>query len=166
MTSYREPLDFTARRLLEAENLLASWPLVEETDAAPDAEVMACLSDDLDTVGAVKALHGLAQKSLKSDDALEAFSASASLVGLGTSAPRLSPELTAGIEYLVEQRVGFVRAADWSSADGVRGRLAGLGISVIDYKDSETGERRSKWKFEAPALLPLDIPVRTTAMTL
>ncbi|MCZ7861745.1 cysteine--tRNA ligase [Agrobacterium salinitolerans] len=162
MTSYREPLDFTARRLIEAENLLASWPLVEETDATPDAEVMARLSDDLDTVGAVKTLHALAQKSRKSEDALEAFSASATLVGLGTPSPRLSPELTSEIEHLVEQRVGFVRSADWTSADGLRSRLAGMGISVTDYKDPETGERRSKWRVETPALLPPQTPAPAT----
>lgn len=153
MTSYREPLDFTARRLLEAENLVGSWPLVEETDASPDAEVLGHLSNDLDTVGTVRALHALAQKSGKSDDALEAFSASASLVGLGRPAPRLSLELKQEIEELVEERSGFVRAADWASADALRSRLAEMGVSVSDYRDPANGERRSKWRVTEPDLL-------------
>ncbi|MCV9963672.1 cysteine--tRNA ligase [Pararhizobium sp. BT-229] len=153
MTSYREPLDFTARRLLEAENLISAWPLVEETDAAPDADVLECLSDDLDTVGAAKALHALAQKARRSDDALEAFSASAGLVGLGRPSPRLSAELVDEIERLVEERTRFVRVSDWAAADAVRNRLSGLGVSVADHRDPETGERRSRWSVVDPSLL-------------
>jgi cysteinyl-tRNA synthetase len=165
MTSYRAPLDFTARRLLEAERLISSWPLVEETDSAPDDEVMARLSDDIDTVGAVQALHVLAQKSRKSEDALEAFSASATLFGVGRISPKLSAELKAEIEHLVDMRIGFVRSADWTSADALRSQLAGMGVSVTDYKDTETGQRQSKWKIEAPDLLPHQRPSRASAMT-
>jgi cysteinyl-tRNA synthetase len=160
MTSYREPLDFTARRLLEAENLIGSWPLVEQTDASPDPEVLGHLSDDLDTVGAVRVLHALAQKSPKSDDALESFSASAKLVGLGRPAPQLSLEQQQEIDELVEERSGFVRAADWASADALRTKLASMGVSVADYRDPANGERRSKWRVTQPDLLPP--PVRTS----
>jgi cysteinyl-tRNA synthetase len=153
MTSYREPLDFTARRLLEAENLIGSWPLVERTGSSPDPEIVGHLSDDLDTVGAIKALHALAHKAGKSDAALEAFSASASLVGLGRPAPRLSQEQRHDIEQLVEERAAFVRAGDWASADALRASLTEIGVAVSDYRDPSTGERRSKWRISDPDLL-------------
>ncbi|MBY3433258.1 cysteine--tRNA ligase [Rhizobium laguerreae] len=153
MTSYREPLDFTARRLLEAENLIASWPLVEQTGAKPDAGFLAHLSNDIDTVGAVRVLHDLAQKSGKSDDALEAFSASASLLGLGRPSPRLSEDQKNEIDLLVEERAGFVRASDWASADAARSTLAGIGVSVSDYRDPASGERRTTWRVVEPSLL-------------
>jgi cysteinyl-tRNA synthetase len=155
MTSYREPLDFTARRLLEAENLIASWPLVEETDTPPDPAVLGHLSNDLDTVGAVRVLHALAQKSGKSDAALEAFSASASLIGLGRPSPRLSLEQREEIGQMVEERSVFVKAADWASADALRTRLAEMGVSVADYRDPANGERRSRWRVADPDLLPV-----------
>lgn len=165
MTSYREPLDFTARRLLEAENLIASWPLIEETDASPDVEVLERLSDDLDTVGAVKALHGLAQKSRRSEDALEAFSASAGLLGLGRRSPRLSAEQRSEIERLVSERTGFVLASDWANADAMRTRLAGFGVSVADFRDPVTGERRSRWTVVDPSLLPNPNPAANPVRT-
>jgi cysteinyl-tRNA synthetase len=165
MTSYREPLDFTVRRLLEAENLILSWPLVEETDASPDVEVLERLSDDLDTVGAVKALHGLAQKSRRSEDALEAFAASAGLIGLGRPAPRLSAEQRGEIDRLVEERTGFVRVSDWAAADAMRTRLAGFGVSVSDYRDPANGERRSRWTVVDPSLLPVPKPAAPPVRT-
>ena len=165
MTSYREPLDFTARRLLEAENLIASWPLVEETYASPDVEVLERLSDDLDTVGAVKALHGLAQKSRRSEDALEAFSASAGLLGLGRRSPRLSAEQRSEIERLVSERTGFVLTSDWANADAMRTRLAGFGVSVADFRDPVTGERRSRWTVVDPSLLPNPNPAANPVRT-
>ncbi len=60
MTNYREPIDFSKRKLEEAENLLARWPDPVETDAAPAAEVLDALLDDLNTAGAIQALHALA----------------------------------------------------------------------------------------------------------
>nr|WP_250807875.1 cysteine--tRNA ligase [Neorhizobium tomejilense] len=154
MTSYREPLDFTQRRLLEAENLIASWPLVEDTDARSDGEVVELLSNDLDTVGAIRALNALAQRSRKNEDALEAFSASARLFGVGRLAPVLSPAAVERIESMVAERSGSVLASDWPTADRIRAELIGLGVSVTDYRDTVTGERLSRWRVFDPELLP------------
>ena len=145
MNAYREPLDFTERRLLEAENVLASWPMVETTDSLPDAEVVARLSDDLDTVGALRAVQALAVKAKTSDAALEAFSASASLMGIGSKAPALSMEMREHIDGLVSERSGLIVARDWTGADAVRSSLSTLGVGLADYKDAATGERRTRW---------------------
>jgi cysteinyl-tRNA synthetase len=155
MTSYREPLDFTERRLLEAEGIVSSWPLVEVTDAAPDAEVMDLLSADLDTVGAIRAIHGLAQRSRKSEDALEAYSASARLMGVGRNAPALSDGLLAAIEALMDKRNAFVADADWASADAVRSELNDMGVRVTDYRRADTGDRSSRWSVVDPDRIPL-----------
>ena len=154
MTSYREPLDFTARRLHEADNLVTSWPLVESTSAVPDEEVAALLANDLDTVGAIRALHAIAQRSRKSEDALEAFSASATLFGIGRPTPSMSDEESARIDALVAKRQSYVANADWSSADGIRNELASLGIAVTDYREATTGERRSRWRVSEPDPVP------------
>jgi cysteinyl-tRNA synthetase len=166
MTSYREPLDFTARRLLEAENLIASWPLVEETEASADSEIMDQLSDDLDTVGAVKVLHSLAQRSRKSEDALEVFSASARLIGLGRPSPVLSDEQRTEIEQLVSKRSNFVSTSDWENADAVRAMITGYGVSIEDFRDPDTGERHSKWKIVDPSRLPFQTSVGRTSRPL
>jgi cysteinyl-tRNA synthetase len=153
MTSYREPLDFTARRLAEAEGLVSSWPLVENTDSDADPEVVELLSADLDTVGATRAVHGLAQRSRKSEDALEAFSASARLMGIGRTAPALSEELKLDIEARMARRRAFVSASDWQSADAVRNDLRAIGVAITDYRDQDTGHRSSRWSVIDPDLL-------------
>ncbi len=38
MTHYREPIDFSVKRLEEAERLLAKWPAADAGDAEPDAD--------------------------------------------------------------------------------------------------------------------------------
>ena len=57
MTHYREPIDFSVKRLEEAERLLAKWPAAEPGNAKPDETVLNALADDLNTVAAVQALH-------------------------------------------------------------------------------------------------------------
>ena len=46
MTNYREPIDFSQRKLDEAENLLARWPDPIVTDAEPAPEVLEPMLDD------------------------------------------------------------------------------------------------------------------------
>lgn len=154
MTSYREPLDFTARRLLEAENLMSSWPLVEDVQVSSDVEPIGFLGTDIDTVGAIRALHGLAQKSARSDDALEAFSSAATLLGLGVKAPVLSPTLVTDIEEAIRERSSAVTQSDWPRADEIRTRLSSMGIALKDSRDKATGERSTAWHVSDPSLLP------------
>jgi cysteinyl-tRNA synthetase len=68
MAHYREPIDFSRRKLEEAENILAKWR--EAIGAAtpwamwhqPPEEVIAPLLDDLNSVAAVMAAHRFAEE--------------------------------------------------------------------------------------------------------
>src|SRR5690606_23913958 len=62
MTHYREPIDFSLRRLEEARTLLEKWERAAG-DARPAGQLapdlVARLADDLDTPGAIARLHAL-----------------------------------------------------------------------------------------------------------
>ncbi|WP_428650436.1 cysteine--tRNA ligase [Roseibium sp.] len=146
MTNYREPIDFSIRKLDEAENLLARWPEPVATDAEPDAEVVALLSDDLNTAAAVQALHALAVEAAKDPAKLDVYSATAALLGVGPVKADLSGLDTAAIDAAVAARLEALKAKDWAEADRIRADLTSQGIQLKDSKDSATGERLTTWE--------------------
>jgi cysteinyl-tRNA synthetase len=145
LTPYREPLDFTAAKLEEAGNLIARWPDTVETEAAPDAEVVAHLCDDLNTVRALQALHALSLRARKSEDGLEAFSATAALLGVGRVQYKPGASLTHHVEARVASRLESLARRDFAAADAVRADLALIGVALADGKDTTTGQRTTRW---------------------
>jgi cysteinyl-tRNA synthetase len=81
-THYSKPMDWTEKKREEAEKTLRKWrALVAGVEPAPSAapEVIAALSDDVNTAGAIATLHKLA-----GDGAAAGLLASARLMGLLT----------------------------------------------------------------------------------
>ncbi|MBN8180627.1 cysteine--tRNA ligase [Roseibium aggregatum] len=146
MTNYREPIDFSKRKLEEAENLLARWPDPVETDAAPAAEVLDALLDDLNSAGAIQALHALAVEASKDPAKLDVYSASATLLGVHPVKADLSGVDEAGIQAAIEKRLEALNAKNWAEADAIRNELTSQGILLKDSKDSETGARVTTWE--------------------
>ncbi|MGX1497593.1 cysteinyl-tRNA synthetase [Labrenzia sp. MBR-25] len=146
MTNYREPIDFSKRKLEEAENLLARWPDPVETDAAPAAEVLDALLDDLNTAGAIQALHALAVEASKDPAKLAVYSASAVLLGVHPVKADLSGVDEAAIQAAIEKRLEALNAKNWAEADAIRDDLTSQGIFLKDSKDSETGARVTTWE--------------------
>ncbi|WP_186424389.1 cysteine--tRNA ligase [Pannonibacter sp. I15F10I1] len=146
MTHYREPIDFSVKRLEEAERLLAKWPEVQDADGAPAAEILAALTDDLNTVAAVQALHGLAQDAAKDSALLPVYWASARLLGLAPVAAVLEGVDTGRIETLVADRLASLEAKNWAEADRIRDELSAMGIQLKDGKDAATGKRVTTWE--------------------
>ena len=146
MTHYREPIDFSVKRLEEAERLLAKWPEVQDADGAPAEEILAALTDDLNTVAAVQALHGLAQDAAKDSALLPVYWASARLLGLAPVAAVLEGVDTGRIETLVADRLASLEAKNWAEADRIRDELSAMGIQLKDGKDKDTGERVTTWE--------------------
>lgn len=146
MTHYREPIDFSVKRLEEAENLLAKWPVAEAGGAEPDASVLDALSDDLNTVAAIQALHALAQAAHADVDAKARFAASADLLGLLPKPVEVDEAIAAGIDALVEMRLELLKAKNFAEADKIRNELAEKGIQLKDGKDPVTGERVTTWE--------------------
>ncbi|CDN47214.1 cysteine--tRNA ligase [Neorhizobium galegae] len=146
MTHYREPIDFSVKRLEEAERLLAKWPTAEASGAAPCDAVVNALADDLNTVAAVQALHALAQEAHGDPDALAAFAASAAFLGVLPEKTEVDEALASAVDALVALRLEMLKAKNFAEADRIRNELSDKGIQLKDGKDAATGERVTTWE--------------------
>lgn len=146
MTHYREPIDFSVKRLEEAERLLAKWPAGDAGETAPDAAVLEALCDDLNTVAAVQAVHALAQAANADPSKLPLFVASAALLGVAPKKAEVSDDLSAAVQALVDMRLEMLKSKNFAEADKIRDDLAAKGIQLKDGKDKETGERVTMWE--------------------
>jgi cysteinyl-tRNA synthetase len=137
MTHYREPIDFSVRRLEEAEALLSKWRRRAEkgrADVIP-SEAIDALADDLDLARFLKILNA---PEIPAD---QLFSAAA-LVGIDLSP--LDTEID--VSAFVSQRLDHIRNKNWAEADRIRDELLSQGIQLKDSKDTATGERVTTWE--------------------
>ncbi|XUY27659.1 cysteine--tRNA ligase [Agrobacterium sp. rho-8.1] len=148
MTHYREPIDFSLKRLEEAERLLAKWPFGDVGDAEPDQTVLDALADDLNTVAAVQALHALAQAANADPEKLASFAASASLLGLLPKKAEMDEAIVAAVDALVSMRLEMLKAKNFAEADRIRDELSAKGIQLNDGKDKDSGERVTTWEIK------------------
>jgi cysteinyl-tRNA synthetase len=158
MTHYREPLDFSLRKLEEAEAVLDGWYRVvgdAKHQEGDSGAVRRALLDDLGTPAAITVLHDLRAQAARGSEAAKAdLKANAVLLGLltqsqdqwfsGKAADAAIDE--AAVEERVAARLSLLRAKNFPEADRIREELSGRGIQLMDYKDPETGERRTKWE--------------------
>ncbi|WP_296081404.1 cysteine--tRNA ligase [uncultured Agrobacterium sp.] len=148
MTHYREPIDFSVKRLEEAERLLAKWPAADAGDAKVDQSVLDALADDLNTVAAVQALHALAQAANADPEKLPVFAASAALLGVLPKRAEVDAAIAAAVDSLVAMRLEMLKAKNFAEADRIRDELSAKGIQLKDGKDKETGERVTTWELK------------------
>ncbi|MCM2474000.1 cysteine--tRNA ligase [Rhizobium sp. CG5] len=146
MTHYREPIDFSVKRLEEAERLLAKWPAVDVQPSAPCETIIEALQDDLNTVAAVQALHALAHDANADPALLPLFAASAALLGIAPQKTEVSADLSAAVQALVDMRLELLKAKNFAEADRIRDELLTKGIQLKDGKDPVTGERLTTWE--------------------
>lgn len=145
MTHYREPIDFSIKRLEEAERLLSKWPAGKPSDAKPDPAILNALADDLNTVAAVQALHALASSANADAAILPVFAASAALLGVLPKETEVDGAVASAIDALVAMRLEMLKARNFAEADKIREDLAAKGIQLKDGKDASTGERVTTW---------------------
>lgn len=146
-THYREPIDFAARKLEEAENTLRKWKRAADLASAADAdvpvEVVAALSDDLATYSAFQFLTQLAGDAIDGNERAAA-SLRAALVFLGFD---VSAEVNkAAVDEAIAARLAFIAHKNWAEADRIRDELLGEGVQLKDGKDPATGERITTWE--------------------
>ncbi|MGI2035699.1 cysteine--tRNA ligase [Rhizobium panacihumi] len=146
MTHYREPIDFSVKRLEEAERLIAKWPASDVSDAAPCPIVIDALADDLNTVAAVQRLHALAQEANADATLLPMFAASAALLGVLPKKTEVDEALAGAVDVLVSMRLEMLKAKNFAEADRIRDELSAKGIQLKDGKDAATGERVTTWE--------------------
>ncbi|WP_143529989.1 cysteine--tRNA ligase [Salibaculum halophilum] len=145
---YRQPLDWTpetpraARAALDRlYGALRDQPQAEAR-AEDMAPVLAALDDDLNTPGALAALHGLAARVHSTADPgrraelAAALRESGAFMGLLQQDARAWAQSGAGdadrIEALVTARQQARASKDWARADALRADLSALGVEVED----------------------------------
>jgi cysteinyl-tRNA synthetase len=152
MTQYRQPIDWTARRVEEARSLLSNWAEAggdPDREGTPDPAFEAALADDLNTPAAVARLSELARER---DPAL---APSAALLGIDLARVRAEAEaaaearrqrLSVDVDALIAERLEAKARKDFARADAIRDRLAGEGIVLKDGRDEE-GRPTTRWEF-------------------
>ncbi len=140
-THYRQPIDWTVKGLEESAAVLGNWAQalngVEAADA-PSDDVLAALTDDLNTPKAIAALHGL-----KSTGRLPELKAAMDLLGIDLSLPVKQARADAPAPAAIEEAIAARKAAraekNWAEADRIRDALADQGVTLVDNKDGTTG---------------------------
>jgi cysteinyl-tRNA synthetase len=151
MTHYREPIDFSVRKLEEAENTLRKWK--RAADLAPSAakdlpaEVVEALSDDLATYTAFQRLTQLAGEATDAGGEKAAASLKAALSFLGFDIDAAMVDEVA-VAKAIADRLALIAAKNWAEADRVRDELLAQGVQLKDGKDPETGERVTTWEIK------------------
>ena len=159
-THYRQPIDWTVERLVQARSVLAEFAEVLHgvtPSGAPHADVMAALEDDLNTPSAISIIHGLA-KSARRGNAETAAELKAALQFLGLCDNETADDFFVGataaqvdagkVEALIAGRLAARKARDFKEADRIRDELAGLGVQLKDAKDPSTGEIVTTWEIK------------------
>ncbi|CAN7489113.1 cysteine--tRNA ligase [Caulobacter sp. LjRoot300] len=151
---YRQPLDWTPELIEQSRKALDRLygalrraKSIEAGESEPSDEVMAALSDDLNTPLAVSGFFELSsaiERAVTAGDepAIAAnkgrLLASAGLLGFLQADPDAwfegdaDDDLKAKVEDLLKRRVEARTAKDWTAADAIRAELDGLGVVVMD----------------------------------
>jgi cysteinyl-tRNA synthetase len=157
MTHYRQPMDWTVDRLVQARTTLQEWSgWLSKAPAAPEPhpDLIASLLDDLNLPAALAVMHGLARHAQSNAHDVAALRSATDLLGLYGDEP--ADELDPGAERkhhedeqkvksLMEARNAARKARNWAEADRIRDELAAMGIRLKDTKDPETGEIVTTW---------------------
>lgn len=147
MTHYREPIDFSVRKLEEAENTLRKWKRGADLAAGEAADVpqaiIEALSDDLATYQAFQVLTQLAADAAEGNDAAAGLKAALQFLGFSLATAVVDEQ---AVSNTIAERLAFIAARNWAEADRVRDALLAQGIQLKDGKDPVTGERVTTWE--------------------
>jgi cysteinyl-tRNA synthetase len=160
MTHYRQPIDWTVDRLVEARSQLREWIDIvygyQQYENELPEEVLSPLLDDLNFAEARAVLADLTRRARVDHEAARKLAGALSFLGLWNG------EKTAEVygygyevrdgpsEVDVAPRIAARAAArarkDFAEADRIRDELDAMGILLKDSKDPKTGELVTTWE--------------------
>jgi cysteinyl-tRNA synthetase len=162
---YRQPIDWTRKGTMSASIELGVFEAFTEAarkhqtrNGQVPPEVLAALSDDLNTPLAITALHKLAEECRQSADPWSQpahdLLAGCDFLGLelGEVSYRDVYERQHGridqakVDTLIEARTRARASKDWAESDRIRDELARMGVVLKDTKDPQTGEPKTTWE--------------------
>ncbi|MEO7221060.1 MAG: cysteine--tRNA ligase [Devosia sp.] len=164
MTHYREPIDFSVKRLEEAENMWLRWGRIRDAlsqrdwltlnstlaNPVPQEGIINFLRDDLNTPAAITTMQSLARVAERDYDK-SAFLLVATAEFLGIDLTDAAQEVHVPdiekvlIQEQVNERLAALNAKDFPKADEIRATLLAEGIQLMDSKN-DAGERVTKWE--------------------
>ena len=153
MTHYREPIDFTVKRLEEAEDKLRGWQRTASAakgTGTVDPSVLEALSDDLGFHRASVAMDVIARKANRgTQSAVECLAATLTFFGFTPDGLLKSAEVFdhSRIDDAVDARLAALNAKDFKRADEIRAALLAEGIQLMDSKN-DAGERVTRWEMK------------------
>ncbi|OUS05224.1 cysteine--tRNA ligase [Rhodobacterales bacterium 52_120_T64] len=139
-THYRSPMDWTAKRVAEAQKTLTKWYRLVGLaldNGTPHPEVISGLSDDLNTARAIAECHQLGHAG-----DVPTLRASMSLLGLmengipeWAKVEGFTDAETGYVRFLLQKRDNARKVRNFQKADGIRDGLANAGVVVRDTSD-------------------------------
>jgi cysteinyl-tRNA synthetase len=139
-THYRQPIDWTVDRLVQTKATLMEWARmlhgVTPADAVPD-DVMAALSDDLNTPAALAAVYGLAGSARANADDRRRLKAALNFISVYEDERDTDFMVgqsidAAKVEDLIAKRNAARKAKNFPEADRLRGEISALGVAIED----------------------------------
>ena len=161
MTHYRQPIDWTVNRLVEARRTLKDWIDVaigyDEGDRKLSSDIIAALSDDLNSAATISILHNLHREARIGVNAGAATQLNVALRFLGVwNGEKTDDVYGYGIrvgegpsEWDILSRIDDRTAArarkDFKESDRIRDELAAMGVVLKDGKDAD-GKPVTTWE--------------------
>ncbi len=128
-THYGKPMDWTAEKAAQAEATLRKWraAVAGVAAGAPAQAVIEALSDDLNTAGAIAALHAI-----KDPAELKASAALLGLLedGMGAWAAAPGADLSAHEAALADLRARAMESKEFAPVDAMKAALIAAGVEV------------------------------------
>ncbi|MGB5905182.1 MAG: cysteine--tRNA ligase [Xanthobacteraceae bacterium] len=160
MTHYRQPIDWTAERLVEVRKALAEWinvaASVKPSATVLPQESLEVLADDLNTPGVVTMLHAF-HREARSGNAEAAAHLHSTLRFLGVWNGETADEIAnygldtsdlpsrEEIDGYIAARTAARAAKNWAESDRIRDELAAKGIVLKDGKGAD-GKPVTTWE--------------------
>jgi cysteinyl-tRNA synthetase len=148
-THYRQPIDWTQKRLEEAAERLSLFRAhsYDDPDAQPSSAVLDALCDDMNTPQAIAELNALYDR--KEATVLRA---SCKFLGLDVETVNLNAMLREqrsdldenAIRARIDARNAARREKNFKEADRIRDELAAIGVEIEDHRDGPTTWRPKK----------------------